>query len=225
VDYVELDPLAAQLQLRFGLLTPFDGLTVIAQDARAYLSRTSTRYDAILVSLPEPETFQVNRFYTAGFFNLAKNHLCPRGCIQFRHRRGGQLHLSGPATKLSSLANTAGDYFKHVTLMPGQRLMFICRDRPIQTDIPLLLEQKGIDTHHIRRYYEGDLTEPADPSNQRRRGSRHRAKPGSVSPVDAAGVRWMVCAPRGVAGWFALALSVAGALAYMIRISRPNGCC
>ena len=77
VDYVELDPQAAELQLHFGLVKPLDTMTVIAQDARAYLARSSSHYDAILVNLPEPETFQVNRFYTAGFFELAKNYLTP----------------------------------------------------------------------------------------------------------------------------------------------------
>jgi spermidine synthase len=106
-------------------------------------------------------------------------------------------------------------------LLPGQRLMFICRDRPIQTDIPLLLEQKGIDTHHIRRYYEGDLTE------QRIRQLNDAVDPDIGQNLDLSPrlmrqgfVGWF--ARHGESpGWFALALSVA-ALAYMIRITRPQ---
>ena len=221
VDYVELDPLTAQLQLRFDLLTPIRGLTVIAQDARAYLSHASTRYDAILVSLPEPETYQVNRFYTAGFFELAKNHLAPGGVFSFGIDGVANYISEIRQQKLSSLANTAGTYFSHVMLMPGQRLLFVCRDRPMRTDIPLLLEQKGIDTRHIHRYFAGDLT------GQRIRQLNDAVDPGigrnlDLSPrlMRLAFVGWL--ARHGESScWFALALSVA-ALAYLTRITRPQ---
>ncbi|WP_319405559.1 hypothetical protein [uncultured Desulfosarcina sp.] len=221
VDYVELDPLAARLQLRFGLVEPIDGLTVIAQDARAYLSQISTRYDAILVTLAEPETFQVNRFYTAGFFELAKKHLAPGGVFSFGIDGVADYISETRQQKLSSLANTAGTYFNHVMLMPGQRLLFVCRDRPIGTDIPALLEQKGIDTRHIRRYYAGDLT------GQRIRQLNDAVDPGIGQNLDLSPrlmrlsfVGWFARhgeSPR----WFALVLSAA-VLAYLTRISRPQ---
>jgi spermidine synthase len=221
VDYVELDPLAAELQLRFGLLQPIHGLTVIAQDARAYLSQTSTRYDGILVSLPEPETFQVNRFYTAGFFKLAKNHLSPGGVFSFGIDGVANYISATRQQKLSVLANTAGNVFDHVMILPGQRLIFVCSDRPIRTDIPLLLERKGIDTRYVRRYYAGDLTD----QRIRQLNDAVDADIGKnldLSPrlMRLAFVGWFKRhgeSPR----WFVLALS-AGALAYMIRLSRAQ---
>ena len=221
VDYVELDPLAARLQIRFGLVEPIDGLTVIAQDARAYLSHLSTRYDAILVSLPEPETFQVNRFFTAEFFELVKKHLAPGGVFSFGIDGVADYISETRQQKLSSLANTAGTYFNHVMLMPGQRLLFVCRDRPVRTDIPALLEQKGIDTRHIRRYFAGDLT------GQRIRQLNDAVDPGIGQNLDLsprlmrlAFVGWFARhgeSPR----WFALVLSAA-VLACLIRIPRPQ---
>ena len=222
VDYVELDPLAAQLKIRFDLLTPIQGMTVIAQDARAYLSHASTRYDAILVSLPEPETYQVNRFYTDGFFELAKNHLAPGGVFSFGIDPVANYISKIRQEKLSSLVNTAGTYFSHVMLMPGQRLLFVCRDRPIRTDIPVLLEQKGIDTRHIRRYFAGDLT------GQRIRQLNDAVDPGvgrnlDLSPrlMRLAFVGWLSRHGESTR-WFALALSVVS-LVYLTRISRPQG--
>ncbi len=221
VDYVELDPLAAQLQLRFDLVTPIDGLTVIEQDARVYLTDTSTIYDAILVSLPEPETFQMNRFYTAGFFELAKNHLTPGGVFSFGLDGVANYISETRQRKLSSLANTAGTFFDHVMLMPGQRLLFVCRDRPIRTDIPVLLEEKGIDTRHIRRFYAGDLTD------QRIRQLNDAVDTGIGQNLDLSPrlmqlvfVEWFARhgeSPR----WFALGLT-ALVLAYLFRISRSQ---
>ena len=158
VDYVELDPLVAQIQQRFGLLESFAGLNVIAQDARAFLATTSIQYDAILVGLPEPETYQVNRFFTAEFFALVKAHLASDGVFSFGIQ-GVENYISEfRQQKLSSLANTAGRYFRNVVLMPGQRLIFVCRHQPVRTDIARLLAQKGIETEYIRRYFEGDFT-------------------------------------------------------------------
>ncbi|MBC2711268.1 MAG: hypothetical protein HGJ94_09815 [Desulfosarcina sp.] len=221
VDYVELDPLAAQVQLRFGLVTPMDGMTVIAQDARAYLSVTSTRYDAILVSLPEPETFQMNRFYTAGFFDLVKKRLAPGGVFSFSVEGVANYISEIRQQKISSLANTAGTFFDHVVLMPGERLFFICRDRPVRTDIPVLLEKKGIDTQHIRRYFAGDLT------GQRIRQINDAVDTGTPKNLDLSPrlmrlefFGWFERhgeSPR----WFALVLTVA-ALVYLLQISRPQ---
>jgi spermidine synthase len=179
------------------------------------------RYDAILVSLPEPETFQVNRFFTAGFFELAKNHLAPGGVFSFGIDGVADYISATRQQKLSSLANTAGASFKHVLLMPGQRLLFICRDRPMRTDIALLLEQRGIDTRHIRRFFAGDLTD------QRIRQLNDAVDPG-VGPNLDLSPRLMQLAFSGWFArhgesprWFALALSAA-ALATLIRIARPQ---
>jgi spermidine synthase len=60
--------------------------------------------------------------------------------------------------KLSSLYNTVKDYFKHVLLLPGQKIFFLCSSQPISTDIPKLLEQKGISTRYIKGYFYGNLT-------------------------------------------------------------------
>ncbi len=221
VDYVELDPLVARLSLHFGLVTPMDKMSVMAEDARAYLSRTATQYDAILVSLPEPETYQVNRFYTAGFFALVKNHLAPGGVFSFSIQ-GVANYVSGiRQEKLSALANTAKTFFSHVMLMPGQRLFFICRDRPIRTDIPFLLKQKGVDTGHIRRYYAGDVTD--------QRIHQLNAAVDSSIPINMdlsprlmrlAFVAWFDRHGESPL-WFALMLT-AVTLVYMIRISRPQ---
>jgi spermidine synthase len=221
VDYVELDPLAAQVQRRFGLVDDIPGMTVINQDARAYLAATSTRYDAILINLPEPETYQVNRFFTAGFFALVKRRLAPGGVFSFGITGVANYVSEARRQVLSSLANTAGRFFEHVLLMPGQRLLFICRDQPIRTDIAGLLEQKGIATRYIRRYFSGDLTE------QRIRRLNDLVDGDTPPNLDLfprlmhlSFVGWFSRHGESVR-WFVLALGAA-VLAYLCRISRPQ---
>jgi spermidine synthase len=158
VDYVELDPKVAEVGFRFGLIKRIPGMKVIYQDGRAYLANSNKIYDAIIVNLSEPDTFQINRFFTDRFFDLARRHLAPHGVLSFT-MKGFENYLAEPQRqKLSSLYNTVKEYFKHVLLLPGQKIFFLCSSRPLNTDIPTLLARKNIPTRYIKGYYYGNLT-------------------------------------------------------------------
>ncbi len=176
VDYVELDPEVSHILFRFGLIKNIPGLNVINQDARAYLASSDKIYDAIVVNLPEPETFQTNRFFTDRFFELAKSHLGLHGVLGFSVQ-GFDNYLAEPQRqKISSLYNTVSDHFKHVLLLPGERIFFLCSNNPINADIPACLAEKSISTSYIGGFFYGNLTherivglnnmiDPATPKN------------------------------------------------------------
>ena len=158
IDYVELDPKVAEVGFRFGLIKRIPGMKVIYQDGRAYLADSNKIYDAIIVNLSEPDTFQINRFFTDRFFDLARHHLAPHGVLSFA-MKGFENYLAEPQRqKLSSLYNTVSDYFKHVLLLPGQKIFYLCSSQPLSSDIPTLLDRKNIPTRYIKGYYYGDLT-------------------------------------------------------------------
>ena len=158
VDYLELDPQVASVQFEFGLIKMIPGLRVIHQDGRAYLTNSKKIYDAIIVNLSEPNTFQVNRFFTDRFFAIAKQHLAQHGVLSFS-MQGFDNYLSEPQRqKISSLFNTAKEYFENVLMLPGQKIFFLCRSLPIETDIPHRLAQKNIQTSYIKGYYYGNIT-------------------------------------------------------------------
>ena len=158
VDYVELDPGITAVQFKFGLIENIEGLNVINQDGRAFLADSDKIYDAIILNLPEPDTFQVNRFFTDQFFSLVKRRLAPEGVLSFSMEGYDNYLAESHRQKLSSLYNTVKNHFKHVLLMPGLKIFFLCRDISIKTDIPARLEEKGINTLYIRGYYYGNLT-------------------------------------------------------------------
>jgi spermidine synthase len=176
IDYIELDPDLTEVLFRFNLVKRVPGLQVIHGDARAFLSEASAVYDAILVNLADPETFQTNRFFTDRFFSLARAHLTDQGVLSFS-MQGFQNYLAEPQRrKLSSLYRTARGYFPHVLMLPGQRVFFLCSGRPLKTDIPDALASRGIPTAYISAYYEGNVTpdritrlralmDPASPPN------------------------------------------------------------
>jgi spermidine synthase len=159
IDYVELDPDMTSVLFKYEFIRHLGNqTTVIHQDARAYLSQTGKHYDAIIVNLPDPTTFQINRFFTDQFFLLAKQHLVADGVFSFS-APGFENYVSEPLRqKLSSLYNTVSDHFNFVTLLPGNHIYFLCQDRPIHLDIPDQLSKKGISTLYVSRFYHGNLT-------------------------------------------------------------------
>ena len=83
IDYVEPDDVLSRLLFRYHLLTAVPGLHLIHADGRVWLRDTSRRYDAILVNLPEPDTLQLNRFFTGRFYALVRSRLTPQGVFSF----------------------------------------------------------------------------------------------------------------------------------------------
>ncbi|MEW6289111.1 MAG: hypothetical protein AB1545_04565 [Thermodesulfobacteriota bacterium] len=158
VDYLEIDRQLTDVQLRYKLLEPLPGLHIIHQDGRAFLAKTDRLYDAIIINLPEPNTFQINRFFTAEFFRLARQHLQPDGIFAFSVA-GFDNYLSEPARlKISSLFNTARLHFQHVLSLPGNKVYFLCCNQPLNPDIPALLNNRGINTTFISSFFSGNIT-------------------------------------------------------------------
>jgi spermidine synthase len=158
VDYLELDPHLATVQFRFDMIKKIKGLRVLHQDGRAYLAQSDKIYDAIIVNLPEPNTFQINRFYTDVFFEMVSKHLAKNGVLSFC-MQGFDNYLAEPQRqKLSSLYNTVALYFEHVLLLPGQKVYFLCRNDTLNTDIPAILEKKGIATAYIKGFFYGNVS-------------------------------------------------------------------
>nr|CBX29687.1 hypothetical protein N47_J06680 [uncultured Desulfobacterium sp.] len=158
IDYIELDPEVSAALFRFGLLKKIPGLNVINQDGRAYLAHSDKIYDAIIINLPEPETYQINRFYTDGFFDIAKKRLSPNGILSFS-MQGYDSYLAEPQRqKISSVYNTLSNHFTKILLLPGEKIYFLASKFPLDSDIPDLLDKKNIKTDYISNFYYGNLT-------------------------------------------------------------------
>ena len=158
IDYVELDPVLADSVFRYGLVEKGPAIHQVHMDGRAWLNRTDKLYDAIIINITEPDTFQANRFYTEEFYLLASKHLNHGGGLLFS-AEGYDSYIGGPELeKISIMKKTAGRIFKNVMLLPGNRVFFICSNSPLQRDIPALLEKRGIRTWYISNFFHGNVT-------------------------------------------------------------------
>ncbi len=158
IDYVELDPSVTKIGLKLKLIPEAKNLSIINTDGRRYLRSTKKRYSAIIVDLPDPDTFQINRFFTKEFFMLAKSHLTREGLICVKMKYYPNYISKVRKRKISILYNTLKCCFRYVELIPGTELYFLAGDRPIYTDIPRRLNKLHIKTLYVVPYFYGNVT-------------------------------------------------------------------
>ena len=158
IDYVELDPALIKVARQFGLVSPHKQVSIIPADGRRYITNSSKRYSAIILDLPEPDTFQINRFYTSDFFAHAKRILKKDGVLSFSLIANPNYLSEVRVKKLSSIYNTVKRYFHNVLLIPGEEIYFLASDTILSSDIPLKLREKSIVTSYIDGFYYGNVT-------------------------------------------------------------------
>ncbi len=159
VDYVELDPYLTDVALELGVIKKSPFLDIINIDGRRHIKMTKKRYDAIIIDLPDPDTFQINRFFTREFFSAAKKVLKKDGVFSVGVGYSQNYLSDIRKKKLSTLYNTVRLYFKNVMFLPGQKAYLICRDGELSSDIPARLKSKSIKTSYIEGFFYGNVTQ------------------------------------------------------------------
>lgn len=159
VDYVELDPMMTNAALDFHIIEETPKLNIINTDGRLYLKETRRQYDSIIVDLPDPDTYQINRFFTSDFFALVKQRLNPGGVFSISIQYSPNYISDILNHKLSIIYNTLKRHFKNVLILPGEEAYFLCRDGNLWTDIPSRLEQKAVSTSYVTGFFHGNVTE------------------------------------------------------------------
>jgi spermidine synthase len=158
LDYVELDPFLTVAAQELDLIKAYPFLEISNTDGREFVKQTPRRYDAVIVNLPEPDTFQANRFFTSEFFGLCKGVMTKNGILSFGLQSSANYVSDVRALKLATMYNTAGQHFGNVIGLPGDDVIFLCRDGRLETDIPARLKAKGIETAYIEGFYHGNVT-------------------------------------------------------------------
>jgi spermidine synthase len=163
LDYVELDPALIGMAQEY-----FPAQTAVFRtdprvhlhflDGRRFLSETKERFDVIMVDVPDPQTAQLNRFYTVEFFRLARAHLAPGGLLAMQLRSSEETISPDLAEFLRSIRRTLGEAFPYQAAIPGETIHFFAAAQPgVLTRDPQLLvsrlRQRNLRTQYVREYF------------------------------------------------------------------------
>jgi spermidine synthase len=163
VDYVELDPTLIDMARQFfpAQSAPFisdSRVHIHYADGRLYLKTSRDQFDVIILDLPDPQTAQLNRFYTAEFFQSASEHLAPGGLLALQLRASEDYISPERAEFLRCIQRTLGEVFPYVLAIPGESIHFFGALRPgLLTDDPQVLiarlKARNLQTLYVREYF------------------------------------------------------------------------
>ncbi len=163
IDYVELDPAIPELARRYfpeqwQAAAADPRVHVHYLDGRLFLKRAQPGYDVIIVNLPEPQTAQLNRFYTVEFFREVSRKLAHAGIFSFQ-LAGSENYISpAQAAFFRCINKTLREVFADVAVLPGDPVHFFAASQPglLSVDPALLVERlraRQIRSSYVREYY------------------------------------------------------------------------
>ena len=163
IDYVELDPALIDMARQF---FPAQSAPVVSDprvrmhyaDGRHYLKTAGDTFDVIIVNVPDPQTAQLNRFYTAEFFRSARDHLASGGLLALQLRSSEDYISPDLAEFLRCIHHTLREVFPYVVAVPGETIHFFAATRAdVLTDNPQTLiarlQERNLKTQYVREYF------------------------------------------------------------------------
>ena len=163
LDYVELDPALIGMARQFfpAQTAAFDSgprVRLHFLDGRRYLAESNEEFDVIIVDVPDPQTAQLNRFYTAEFFGMARAHLSPSGLLALELRSQEEAISPDLADFLRSIRRTLGEVFPYQVAIPGETIHFFgAMQAGVLTRNPDVLvtrlRARRLHTQYVREYF------------------------------------------------------------------------
>jgi spermidine synthase len=163
LDYVELDPALVKVTRQFfpaqsAAFSSDPRVHVHYADGRHYLKTTGDKFDAIIVDLPDPQTAQLNRFYTLEFFRSARDHLAAAGVLGLQLRSSEDYISPDLAEFLRCIDQTLQQVFPYIAIVPGETIHFVAAMQPdVLADDPQRLisrlRERNMQTQYVREYF------------------------------------------------------------------------
>jgi spermidine synthase len=196
-DYVELDPAILELAREhfpkeWQAIASDARIRIHPTDGRLFLRSSGLTYDVIIVNLADPQSAQLNRFYTEEFFREAASRLNPGGVLSFQLTAAEDYISPELAAFLRCIKATLGKVFPDVVAMPGPSVHFFATRTPgaFTVDPQALIAR--LTARHLRTKYVREYFLPFQLSADRRAdlATQLRARPGTPINHDFAPIAY-----------------------------------
>jgi len=163
VVYVELDPKIIETARMYLSTTDKKAIDdprveINYTDARFFIKRTKNKYDVIILNIPEPESIQLNRYYTIEFLSEIKKILNNNSIISINIPYSESYASNEMRILISSIYRTINSSFPDVKIIPGLHLLILASpSKNVLTYNATILSERLIDrnisTSLINRQY------------------------------------------------------------------------
>ena len=174
VDCVELDPesveVAKERYPQGSLLGLSDRRVKMHYlDARLFVKERarakSAAYDVIILTLPNPYTAQINRFFSFEFYGEVKRILDGNGVFSFGVTSSGDYISGDQARFLKCLVLTLSKLFPDIKIIPGDNNYFLASPSGgiLTYDYKTLIgraKERGLDLKYVNEHYLPDKLNP-----------------------------------------------------------------
>jgi spermidine synthase len=162
IDYVETDKVLFKIFKDhfpdiWNQITDNPKVKCFTEDGRLFLKHTFKNYDVIILIKPDPQTAQMNRFYTKEFFQIISRHLNPSGIFSFQSQGSENYINQELASYLNTHYHTLKLIFNKINIYPGNIIHFFASQDPrfLTTNSKVLIERlnkRNINTQYINKH-------------------------------------------------------------------------
>lgn len=164
VDNADLDPASVELAKKY---LPFLDAQA-SNDARVkifsnidgvrFVKRAKTKYDVIILNVPEPSNAQINRFYTTEFFTTVKKILKEGGIVSVSIQSAENYLIPQKKLLNASIYKTLSSAFPNIFIIPGGKTILLASQSKEITSLNAQvfasrLKARRIENKYIGEYY------------------------------------------------------------------------
>ena len=156
IIYIERDPSLASLET--SAISNLPGNTiVINKDAYKYIRDSNEKVDVIILLIPPPSTFLLNRYYTSEFFSEVRKRLKPGGIFMCSPGPGDNYFNKESLNLYSSIYNSLAASFKNIMPVVGNKLYLIASDKALSSSFCKLADKLHINNIYVSSDFLDDV--------------------------------------------------------------------
>lgn len=134
----------------------------IVADPRNYLTRNAASFDVLIQTESLPTTLLANRYFTREFAAVVHRSLRKGGVFSFSLGEFANYFDATRAALIASIVRSVQEEFRFVKILPGDRLILVASDVPLDSDLRSSLQTRRIQTSFVRPGYLAATIEAPD---------------------------------------------------------------